>query len=360
MQSVKRDIYLKRLIDRRQNGMIKIITGIRRCGKSYLLFRLYRDYLLAEGVAESDIICLDLDDEANAVYRQPDKLYDYILSKIVSNERQYYVFLDEVQFAISAEEAKSDAPIRLYGVLNGLLRRGNVDVYVTGSNSRFLSSDIRTEFRGRGDVVEVHPLTFSEFFSAYDGDKYDAWRDYFTYGGLPYLFACKSAEQKARYLSDVFNNVYLSDVIERNNLRENNYIDDVVDVLASAVGSLTQPIFNRGTNLANLRIAKAQQESALISFQQSILNAGSEVSNALFLYQAAEDKMVQREKQIDALVKSVEYTQELLMYGTSTYLEVLTAQQSLLNAQLSGISDEYQRIQAVINLYHALGGGRTE
>ena len=131
-------------------------------------------------------------------------------------------------------------------------------------------------------------------------------------------------------------------------------------MIASAVGSLTQPIFNRGTNLANLRIAKAQQESALISFQQSILNAGSEVSNALFLYQAAEDKMVQREKQIDALVKSVEYTQELLMYGTSTYLEVLTAQQSLLNAQLSGISDEYQRIQAVINLYHALGGGRTE
>ena len=131
-------------------------------------------------------------------------------------------------------------------------------------------------------------------------------------------------------------------------------------MIASAVGSLTQPIFNRGTNLANLRIAKAQQESALISFQQSILNAGSEVSNALFLYQAAEDKMVQREKQIDALVKSVEYTQELLMYGTSTYLEVLTAQQSLLNAQLSGISDDYQRIQAVINLYHALGGGRTE
>ena len=131
-------------------------------------------------------------------------------------------------------------------------------------------------------------------------------------------------------------------------------------MIASAVGSLTQPIFNKGANLANLRIAKAQQESALISFQQSILNAGSEVSNALFLYQAAEDKMIQREKQIEALEKSVEYTQELLMYGTSTYLEVLTAQQSLLNAQLSGISDEYQKIQAVINLYHALGGGRTE
>lgn len=241
MQSIKRDTYLKRLIDRRQNGMIKIITGIRRCGKSYLLFRLYREYLLAEGVSESDIICLDLDDEANAEYRQPDKLYNYILSKIGSDERQYYVFLDEVQFAISKEEAKSDAPIRLYGILNGLLRRGNVDVYITGSNSRFLSSDIRTEFRGRGDVVEVHPLTFSEFFPAYGGDKYDAWRDYFTYGGLPYLFVCKSPEQKAQYLSNVFNNVYLSDVIERNNLRENNYIDDVVDVLASSVGSLTNP-----------------------------------------------------------------------------------------------------------------------
>lgn len=241
MQSIRRDLYLKILLDRKQNGMIKIITGIRRCGKSYLLFRLYRDYLISVGVGENNIISLNLDDNANAEYRDPDKLYGYLLSKIKNDQEQYYVFIDEAQFAISKEEARSHDPIRLYGILNGLLRRSNVDVYITGSNSRFLSSDIRTEFRGRGDVVEVHPLSFYEFCSAYSGDKYDAWRDYFTYGGLPYLFACKNNEQKAQYLSNVFDNVYLSDVIERNNLRENNYIDDVVDVLASAVGSLSNP-----------------------------------------------------------------------------------------------------------------------
>ena len=221
--------------------MIKIITGIRRCGKSYLLFNLYYNYLLSVGVKDENIIRLDLDDEKNAAYRDPDKLYPFLLSKITSDREQFYIFIDEAQFAISKAEIKSEEPVKLYGILNGLLRRQNVDIYITGSNSKFLSSDIRTEFRGRGDVVQMNPLTLEEFSSVYDGEKSDAWRDYFTYGGLPYLIYCKSDEQKIRYLSDMFDNVYLNDVIERNNLREDSYIDQVVDALVSSVDSQTNP-----------------------------------------------------------------------------------------------------------------------
>lgn len=241
MKVIKRDLYLQKLIDRKDNGMIKIITGIRRGGKSFLLFNIYRDYLLSIGVNEENIVCVDLDDNLNEQYRDPDKLYSFILSKIEKKSGTYYVMIDEAQYAISKVEAKSDEPIRLYGVLNGLLNRQNVDVYITGSNSKFLSSDIRTEFRGRGDVVEVRPLSFSEFFGAYGGDKSDAWREYFTYGGLPFLFRCKSEEQKTNYLINVLDNVYLKDVIERNGLREENCIGNIVDVLASSVGSLTNP-----------------------------------------------------------------------------------------------------------------------
>lgn len=241
MITIKRDLYLKKLVDRKENGMIKIITGIRRCGKSYLLFNIYKNYLIEQGVKQQNIICVDLDDELNAEYRNPDNLYTFLLSKIIDDNEQYYVFLDEAQFAISKNEANSDQPIRLYGILNGLLRKQNVDVYITGSNSRFLSSDIRTEFRGRGDVVHVSPLSFAEFYSAYGGDKHEAWRNYFTFGGLPYLIFCKSTEQKMQYLANVLSNVYLNDVVERYAIRESSYLDQIVDVLASSVGSLTNP-----------------------------------------------------------------------------------------------------------------------
>lgn len=241
MRSIKRDIYLQKLIDRKENGLVKIVTGIRRCGKSYLLFRLYYDYLLSIGVDENNIIALDLDDDRNRQYRDPDKLSEYLYSRIANKSEMYYILLDEVQFAISDAEYKGAEPMRLYGILNGLIRLQNADVYITGSNSKFLSSDIRTEFRGRGDEVRVYPLSFSEFMSAYDGNRYDGWKDYFNYGGLPFILSCRTDEQKSAYLSDLFDNVYLRDVIERHKLRGDNCLDALVNILASSVGSLTNP-----------------------------------------------------------------------------------------------------------------------
>lgn len=241
MKVIKRDIYLNKLINRKNNGLIKIITGIRRCGKSYLLFKLYYDYLLSIGVEKKNIIALSLDDDLNREYRNPDKLRDYIYERIIDDNEQYYVLLDEVQFAISKSEINSNEPLRIYGILNGLLRKNNVDIYVTGSNSRFLSSDIMSEFRGRGDEVRIYPLSFKEFYQTSNLDKYDAFDEYQRYGGLPMLLTKQTGEEKEAYLNDVLKNTYIKDVIERHELRGNNAIDDVVNVLASDIGSLTNP-----------------------------------------------------------------------------------------------------------------------
>ena len=241
MKVIKRDIYLNKLISRKNNGAIKIITGVRRCGKSYLLFNLYYEYLLSIGVEKKNIISLSLDDDFNREYRNPDKLRDYIYERIIDDNEQYYILLDEVQFAISKDEIKNDEPLRIYGILNGLLTKNNVDIYVTGSNSKFLSSDIMSEFRGRGDEVRVYPLSFKEFYLASDLDKYDAFDEYQRYGGLPMLLNKKTSEQKEAYLNDVLKNTYIKDVIERHELRGNTAIDDVVNVLASGIGSLTNP-----------------------------------------------------------------------------------------------------------------------
>ncbi|MCI7402147.1 MAG: ATP-binding protein [Christensenella sp.] len=239
---IKRDLYLNKLIRKKNNGSIKIITGLRRSGKSYLLNNLYYDYLLSEGVKKEQIIKLSLDDDRNREYRNPDNLSKFLYSKITSETEKFYFLLDEVQFAISDEEIKSKEPIRLYGILNGLLILKNVDVYVTGSNSKFLSSDIATEFRGRGDIIHVNPLSFAEFYSAYkNGDKYDAWDEYSTYGGMPMLLGLETDEEKAEYLNNLFKNTYIRDIIERNNLRGDVTIDALVDVLASSVGSLNNP-----------------------------------------------------------------------------------------------------------------------
>lgn len=239
---IKRDLYLNKLIRKKNNGSIKIITGLRRSGKSYLLNNLYYDYLLSEDVKKEQIIKLALDDDRNREYRNPDNLSKFLYSKITSETEKFYFLLDEVQFAISDEEIKSKEPIRLYGILNGLLRLKNVDVYVTGSNSKFLSSDIATEFRGRGDIIHVNPLSFAEFYSAYkNGDKYDAWDEYSTYGGMPMLLGLETDEEKAEYLNNLFKNTYIRDIIERNNLRGDVTIDTLVDVLASSVGSLNNP-----------------------------------------------------------------------------------------------------------------------
>ena len=229
MKEIKRDLYLKSLIDRKENEMIKIITGIRRSGKSYLLDPIFKNYLLSQGVKENHIIKLELDSLENEAYREKHKLYDFIMSKIKDDE-MYYVLLDEIQVVKDFES-----------VLNSFLRKKNMDVYVTGSNSKFLSSDIVTEFRGRGDEIRVYPLSFSEFASAYDGDIRSAFKEYITYGGMPYILSRKTEEQKSKYLNSLFENTYINDIIERNGIQRKDVLDSIINMLASSVGSLTNP-----------------------------------------------------------------------------------------------------------------------
>lgn len=226
---IKRDAYLEQLKNRRDNGMIKIITGIRRCGKSFLLFVLFKKYLLETGIDADHIIEVALDGIESEELRDPKICYQYIKERI-KDEGKYYLLLDEVQFMPRFEE-----------VLNSMLRIKNIDVYVTGSNSKFLSSDVITEFRGRGDEIRIYPLSFAEFFSAYDGDYDDAWNEYLIYGGLPQVAQFPLERQKAEYLKNTFANVYIKDVVDRNKLQNVDEIDTLVDVLASAIGVPTNP-----------------------------------------------------------------------------------------------------------------------
>ena len=226
---IVRDRYLNKLLERKENGLVKVVTGIRRCGKSYLLFHLYRNKLLSMGVAKDHIIALALDDIANIEYRDAIKLYNYVKDNIKDDE-MHYVFLDEIQMMNS----------NFTDLINGLLHIENLDIYVTGSNSKFLSSDILTEFRGRGDEIRVYPLSFAEFCTAYD-NKNEAWKDYYTYGGLPLILSRKTDELKAEYLISLFNNIYLKDIKERNSIKTDDELDILVDIVASATGSLTNP-----------------------------------------------------------------------------------------------------------------------
>ena len=237
---IRRDRYLERLIGKQNNGMIKVITGIRRSGKSYLLFNLFYDHLLASGTPEDNIICIALDDVENEAYRDPYRLYSYIKERVQDNREHYYVLIDEAQYAISKEEMKNpDEPIGLYGVLNSLLRKSNVDVYITGSNSKFLSSDVMTEFRGRGDEIHISPLSFSEFYPASGQEKSDAWRDYLYYGGLPHILAESGGEAKSRYLEKLNKEIYLRDMCERYGIRDEESMLILMKVIASAIGSLS-------------------------------------------------------------------------------------------------------------------------
>ena len=239
---IRRDKYLNDLVIRKGNGMIKVVTGIRRCGKTYLVFDLFVRHLIESGVPEDHIIALALDDRANVRYRDVDALYDYLMERIGNDQGVYYVLLDEIQYALTVKELRSkDEPPALYGVLNGLLHRRNVDVYVTGSNSKLLSTDVMTEFRGRGDEVRIHPLTFAEFMQAFDGDRQAGWAEYVMYGGLPLTLSMHTPEQKASYLTGLFEEVYLSDVIERNHLTKSQELESLLNVLASSIGSLTNP-----------------------------------------------------------------------------------------------------------------------
>ena len=215
---IKRNYYLQKLIDRKNNGLIKIITGIRRCGKSYLLNHIFKNYLLDNGVDTKHIIMIALDDVENAELLDPKALRKYINEKILDNNL-YYLLLDEIQLVQNFE-----------GLLNGLLRKENLDIYVTGSNSKFLSSDIITEFRGRGDEIRVYPLSFNEFYSNYDGSKEDAWVEYYTYGGLPLVTSYSKEEDKMNYLEMQKNNVYLNDVIERNHIKNKDEIEKLIEI----------------------------------------------------------------------------------------------------------------------------------
>lgn len=226
---IKRDKYLNDLINRMHNGMIKVVTGIKRCGKSYLLFNIFKNYLLEYGVTASHIITIELDQRKNKKYRDPDTILDYIES-LIEDDEQYYIMLDEVQMLQECEE-----------VLNSLLHIRNADIYVTGSNSKFLSKDVITEFIGRGDEIHIYPLTFKEFMEAYDGDMYRGWAEYVVYGGLPLTVTMKTEEQKISYLTNLFKETYLKDIIERHHIEKTQGLEDLVNILASAIGSLTNP-----------------------------------------------------------------------------------------------------------------------
>mgnify|MGYP004444595819 FL=1 len=236
---------MNKLISRRENGRIKIITGIRRCGKSVLLFDIFKGYLLNEGVKEEQIVALNLDVAVNARYRNPLELDKYVRECISDSTKQYYVLLDEIQEVRSIQNPwldDKDARIGFVDVLLGLLDKKNADVYVTGSNSRMLSSDIMTEFKDRGDEIHVNPFIFKEFYDAYSGDKRLAWHDYCIFGGMPNVLKESSDEDKSRYLQELVRNTYLTDVIERNHIKNDiSVLDDLLNVVASSVGSLTNP-----------------------------------------------------------------------------------------------------------------------
>ena len=257
---IERPKYLDQLIKKRENGFIKVITGVRRCGKSYLLFNLYRDYLKSVYVEDKHIIELALDEIQNAKYRNPLELDKYIREQIIDKDQMYYVFLDEIQKVAEMQNPYIDDPnakIGFVDVLLGLMKIRNVDLYVTGSNSKMLSSDILTEFKDRGDEVKVNPLTFKEFRAAYAGDERNAWKEYFTYGGMPVVLSRKTHEEKSKYLKDLFAKTYITDVIERHRiLNDKEVLEELLNIVSSSIGSLTNPtkLSNTFRSVKNIKI----------------------------------------------------------------------------------------------------------
>ena len=253
---IKRDEYLNRIIDRKENGLIKVITGIRRCGKSFLLFNLFYDYLIESGVKEEQIITIALDDDTFVTYRDPDELSKYIRGKIVNSD-MYYILIDEVQYAITKDELKNPENIRLYNVLNGLMRLRNVDIYVTGSNSKMLTKDVLTAFRGRGDEVRVYPISFKEYYFFVGGDKSDAYEEYALYGGMPLVLTKKSDAEKMNYLHTLFTEVYFKDIVERYDIELPDVLSKLTDDLCSSVGSLTNAskISNTLQTVKNIKVS---------------------------------------------------------------------------------------------------------
>ena len=272
-----RNQYLQELIELKDNGRIKIITGLRRSGKSVLLFELFREYLLNEGIKPNQIIDLALDELPNAKYRHPIELDRYIREHISDSQTKYYVFIDEIQLVSEIQNPyiyDSSAKLSFVDVVLGLMKIKNADIYITGSNSKMLSSDIQTQFRDRGDEVHVYPLSFSEFYDAYEGDKRDAWQDYYTYGGMPFTLTLNTHEKKSRYLRDLFERTYIKDVLERYKIiNDQEVLSVLLDVLASGIGSLTNPskLSNTFKSQRNIGISSNTIEKYIGYFQDAYL-----------------------------------------------------------------------------------------
>ena len=272
-----REQYLKEIISKKDNGRIKIITGLRRSGKSVLLFQLYREWLLGEGVKEDQIIALALDILENARYRNPLELDKYVRDHMVDPKKRYYIFIDEIQFVSEIQNPyvdNEDAKITFIDVILGFMHMDNADVYVTGSNSKMLSSDILTQFRDRGDEIRVYPLSFAEFYNEYEGDKRGAWQDYYTYGGMPLATSLESHEEKSRYLKDLFDRTYIKDVLERHEIKNDTEVLDILlDVLASGIGSLTNPskLANTFKSERQIGIGSESIEKYIGYFEESFL-----------------------------------------------------------------------------------------
>ena len=272
-----REQYLKEIISKKDNGRIKIITGLRRSGKSVLLFQLYREWLLGEGVKEDQIIALALDILENARYRNPLELDKYIRDHMIDPKKRYYIFIDEIQFVSEIQNPYVDnknAKITFIDVILGFMHMDNADVYVTGSNSKMLSSDILTQFRDRGDEIRVYPLSFAEFYNEYKGDKRGAWQDYYTYGGMPLATSLESHEEKSRYLKDLFDRTYIKDVLERHEIKNNTEVLDILlDILASGIGSFTNPSKLANTFKSERRIGIGSEtiEKYIGYFEESFL-----------------------------------------------------------------------------------------
>lgn len=272
-----REQYLKEIISKKDNGRIKIITGLRRSGKSVLLFQLYREWLLGEGVKEDQIIALALDIFENARYRNPLELDKYVRDHMVDPKKRYYIFIDEIQFVSEIQNPyvdNEDAKITFIDVILGFMHMDNADVYVTDSNSKMLSSDILTQFRDRGDEIRVYPLSFAEFYNEYEGDKRGAWQDYYTYGGMPLATSLESHEEKSRYLRDLFDRTYIKDVLERHEIKNDTEVLDILlDVLASGIGSLTNPskLANTFKSERQIGIGSETIEKYIGYFEESFL-----------------------------------------------------------------------------------------
>jgi predicted AAA+ superfamily ATPase len=272
-----REQYLKEIISKKDNGRIKIITGLRRSGKSVLLFQLYREWLLGEGVKEDQIIALALDILENARYRNPLELDKYVRDHMVDPKKRYYIFIDEIRFVSEIQNPyvdNEDAKITFIDVILGFMHMDNADVYVTGSNSKMLSSDILTQFRDRGDEIRVYPLSFAEFYNEYEGDKRGAWQDYYTYGGMPLATSLESHEEKSRYLRDLFDRTYIKDVLERHEIKNDTEVLDILlDVLASGIGSLTNPskLANTFKSERQIGIGSETIEKYIGYFEESFL-----------------------------------------------------------------------------------------